>query len=215
MTAPAEPGRDCPLCPRLAALRGRQRALHADWHNAPVASFGPLDAPLLVIGLAPGLRGANRTGRPFTGDGSGELLFAALAAHGLGDGSYAGTAADGYTPTGFRITNAVRCLPPDNRPLPAEIAACRTFLAAEIAAMPHLAGIMALGRLAHDAALAALGRKRARHPFAHGRVHEPPDGPWLADSYHPSRYNMSTGRLTRAMLDAAVAAVARRLPLSR
>ncbi|MCC7275465.1 MAG: uracil-DNA glycosylase [Alphaproteobacteria bacterium] len=207
----AAPGRDCPLCPRLAAFRDQQRAAHPDWHNAPVPSFGPVDAPLLVVGLAPGLRGANRTGRPFTGDWAGDLLYGTLAAHGFTSGTYAAHPGDGFALVRCRIANAARCVPPENKPTPAEIATCRRFLEAELAAMPALQGILALGRIAHDAALSALGRRRSEFPFAHGRIHEPANAPWLADSYHSSRYNTNTGRLTPAMFDAVIGAVAGRL----
>lgn len=193
---PKEPGRHCRRCPRLAAFRREQRRAHPDWHNAPVPSFGPLGAALLVVGLAPGLRGANRTGRPFTGDHAGDLLYPALARRGFARGSWGGHAGDGFRLVGCRVTNAVRCVPPENRPTGAEASACRDFLAAEIRAMPGLVAILALGRIAHDAALRALGARPAAHPFAHGAFHAIPDGPTLADSYHCSRLNTNTGRLT-------------------
>src|SRR5688572_19187658 len=205
MTAPApaqlavEPGRDCPLCPRLAAFRVQNRAAAPGWHNAPVPSFGGTDARLLVVGLAPGLKGANRTGRPFTGDYAGELLYSALLKFGFAEGRYAADPADGLVLTGARITNAVRCVPPENRPTPLESATCRRFLAAEIAAMPKLRAILALGSIAHASALAALGEKQARFPFAHGTLHGLSAGLILADSYHCSRLNTNTGRLTQAM----------------
>ncbi|MDA8230022.1 MAG: uracil-DNA glycosylase [Magnetospirillum sp.] len=200
---PAEPGRDCRLCPRLADFRHANRAAHPDWHNAPVPSFGGLDARILVVGLAPGLKGANRTGRPFTGDYAGNLLYDALTGFGLARGRYGARADDGFTLAGARVTNAVRCAPPVNKPLPAEFVACRPFLAAEIAAMPNLSGILAVGRDAHDAVLAVLGLRKSAHPFAHGRLHRLP-GVILADSYHCSRYNTNTGRLTEAMFHAAL-----------
>lgn len=200
-----EPGRDCPLCPRLAAFRAAQRSRFPDWHNAPVPSFGGIDARLLVVGLAPGLKGANRTGRPFTGDYAGELLYATLGKFGFARGSYAARVDDGLALVDCRITNAVRCVPPENKPEPKEIANCRAFLAAEISAMPRLRAVMALGAIAHQAALGALGLKRAPYPFRHGAVHRLPTGLALADSYHCSRYNTNTGKLTAAMFEAVFA----------
>jgi uracil-DNA glycosylase len=203
--APEAPGRDCPLCPRLAAFRAEQRARYGDWHNAPVPSFGGLDARLLVVGLAPGLKGANRTGRPFTGDYAGDLLYATLVKHGFARGIYEARADDGFALVDCRVTNAVRCVPPQNKPEPTEVAACRGFLAAEIAAMANLRQILALGAIAHGAVLVTLDEKRARHPFAHGARHELARGLILTDSYHCSRYNTNTGRLTTAMFDGVVA----------
>lgn len=199
-----EPSRDCDLCPRLVAFRLAQRERHADWHNAPVPAFGPLDAPLLVVGLAPGLRGANRTGRPFTGDFAGDLLYPTLLSLGLAEGRFAARPDDGLRLTGCRVTNAVRCVPPANKPVGAEITACRPFLAAEMAAMPSLRAVLALGRIAHDAVLAARGLRRAPYPFAHAARHELPDGLALFDSYHCSRLNTNTGRLTAGMFEAVV-----------
>ncbi len=196
-----EPGRDCARCPRLAKFRGVQRKAHPDWHNAPVPSFGSLAAPLLIVGLAPGLKGANRTGRPFTGDFAGDLLYGTLRKYGFARGDYAASADDGLTLVGCRISNAVRCVPPENKPLPAEIGACRPFLAAEIGSMKELRAILALGRIAHDAVLAALAQKKSAFVFRHGAVHRLIDGPALADSYHCSRYNTNTGKLTTAMFE--------------
>src|SRR3984957_11877562 len=156
------PGRDCPLCPRLVAFRKDWRAHEPEWFNAPVDSFGPLDARLMIVGLAPGLRGANRTGRPFTGDYAGDLLYATLLEFGFARGKYEARPDDGLTLTDCRIANAVSCVPPENKPTPAEINTCRPFLAAAIAEMPRLAAIVALGRIAHDSAVVALGEKRAR-----------------------------------------------------
>jgi uracil-DNA glycosylase len=207
ITAPA-PGRDCPLCPRLAAFRTVQRNDHPEWFNAPVPSFGDPRAKLLIVGLAPGLRGANRTGRPFTGDYAGELLYTTLRKFGFAEGVYAARADDGLRLRDARITNAVRCVPPRNKPLPAEIAACRPFLAAEIAALPELRAILALGAIAHDGVLAALELRRGAFPFAHGGRHLLPNGLTLADSYHCSRLNTNTGRLTQAMFEAVFAAIA-------
>lgn len=210
MTAPAQPDRDCPLCPRLAALRAANRASWPDWHNAPVASWGPLDAPILVLGMAPGLRGANRTGRPFTGDHAGKLLYATLLSAGLAEGRYEERPDDGLALIGCRVTNAVRCVPPANLPEPAEIRACNGFLRGELAAMPSLRVVLALGTLAHAALLRAAGLKGSHAKFAHGAVHALPSGLLLADSYHVSRYNTSTRRLTAAMFEAVVAEVIRR-----
>ncbi|HEX5452689.1 MAG TPA: uracil-DNA glycosylase [Stellaceae bacterium] len=204
------PARDCALCPRLAGFRAAQRAAHPDWHNAPVPSFGAASPELLIVGLAPGLRGANRTGRPFTGDYAGDLLYRTLLESGFAEGSYAAAPQDGLELRRARVTNAVRCVPPQNRPLPAEIAACRGFLAAEIA-MARPRAMLALGAIAHNAVLAALELKRSRHPFAHGAFHDLPNGMVLADSYHCSRLNTNTGRLTPAMFEAVVAALAARL----
>lgn len=207
--APPSPGRDCPLCPRLVAFRAAARAKEPDWHNAPVPSWGPLDAPLLIVGLAPGMRGANRTGRPFTGDYAGKLLYATLLEFGLAEGAYAETPDDGMRLTGCRIVNAVRCVPPENLPTPAEIHACNGFLAGEIGAMPRLRAVLALGGVAHNAVLRALGLKPSAFRFAHAAEHAPRPGLALVDSYHVSRYNTQTGRLTPAMFrDALARAVA-------
>jgi uracil-DNA glycosylase family 4 len=200
--AAAGPGRDCALCPRLAKFRDTQRSLHADWHNAPVPSFGALEARLLIVGLAPGLKGANRTGRPFTGDYAGDLLYATLLEFGFAHGHYAASADDGLDLVDCRISNAARCVPPENKPLPAEVAACRPFLVTEIAAMKRLAAILALGQVAHGAVLAALAQKKSAFPFRHGAVHRLPNGIRLADSYHCSRYNTNTRKLTTAMFAA-------------
>lgn len=212
MNGPAEvPDRDCPLCPRLVAYRQANRAAHPDWHNAPVPSWGPLDAPILILGLAPGLRGANRTGRPFTGDYAGSLLYETLGKFGLGKGVYAAAPDDGLTLTGCRLTNAVRCVPPANRPTPAEIRTCNRFLVAELAAMANLRAVLALGHIAHGALLQARGLKAAAARFAHGAIHTLPDGLLLADSYHVSRQNTNTGRLTRQMFEGVVTALLARL----
>jgi uracil-DNA glycosylase family 4 len=181
------------------ALRQRCRAEQVGWHNAPVPSFGPPSARLLIVGLAPGLRGANRTGRPFTGDYAGELLYGALIEHGFAAGTYRADPHDGLRLVDCRITNAVRCVPPENKPAPEEIANCRPFLAAAIAGMPRLAAILALGRIAHDSTLVALGCKRARFPFAHAARFALREGLTLYASYHCSRYNTQTGRLTPDM----------------
>jgi uracil-DNA glycosylase family 4 len=209
--AAALPSRDCPLCPRLVQFRNIQREAHPDWHNAPVPPFGYDDAELLIVGLAPGLRGANRTGRPFTGDYAGDLLYATLRKFGLATGSYAGHPGDGFTLRGVRITNAVRCVPPQNKPETAEIAACGGFLVAELAALPKVRAILALGAIAHQAVLVANGLKRARYRFAHAALHELPGGLLLADSYHCSRLNTNTGTLTPAMFEAVFATLLERL----
>jgi uracil-DNA glycosylase len=210
MTEAAEraPGKNCPLCPRLVAFRTEQRRLHPDWHNAPVPSFGSLEAQLLIVGLAPGLQGANRTGRPFTGDYAGELLYATLLKFGFASGTYAARADDGLSLVGCRITNAVRCAPPQNKPTGMEIAACRAFLSAEMGAMARLKAVLALGRVAHDSVIAAQSLKRASFPFAHGAGHDLGDDLRLFDSYHCSRYNTNTGRLTREMFEQVFATIA-------
>lgn len=205
--SPAAPGRDCPLCPRLASYRDANRAAHADWHNAPVPSFGPLDARTLIVGLAPGVRGANRTGRPFTGDFAGVLLYRTLLLFGLAQGEYAADPADGLILQDCRVTNAVRCVPPGNLPVPKEIGACNPFLVAELAAMPRLRAVLALGGVAHAAVLRASGLRASHVAFKHGALHRLPSGLLLADSYHVSRLNTNTGRLTPAMFEAVVRSV--------
>ena len=207
----AAPGRDCALCPRLAAFRGANRAAEPGWFNAPVPSFGRLDARLLVVGLAPGLKGANRTGRPFTGDYAGDLLYDTLLRFGFAKGTYAQRADDSLTLVDCRITNAVRCVPPENKPTGAEATACRRFLRDEIAAMPKLRCVLALGAVAHNAVLAALGQRVSAFRFAHGALHKIADGPLLADSYHCSRYNTNTGRLTETMFRTVFASVRKAL----
>jgi uracil-DNA glycosylase family 4 len=212
-TDPARPApdRDCGLCPRLKTFRDAQRAAEPGWFNAPVPSFGPADARLLVVGLAPGLRGANRTGRPFTGDFAGEILYPALTRHGFGAGRFAARVDDGFELVDCRVVNAVRCVPPANRPTPAEIATCRRFLVGHLGGAVPPRMILALGRIAHESVLRAAGLGPARHPFAHGAVQALPNGQTLVASYHTSRYNVNTGRLTEAMFDAVVAEVARLL----
>lgn len=206
-----QPPHDCPLCPRLAAYRAAQRAAQPAWFNAPVPSFGPTTARLLVVGLAPGVKGANRTGRPFTGDFAGVLLYQTLLRFGLAEGAYRADPQDGLLLTGCRIANAVRCVPPANLPQPAEITTCNQFLRGELQGMPNLRGVLALGLVAHAAVLKACGIAPARIRFRHGTIHELPDGLLLADSYHVSRYNTQTGRLTEAMFAAAVADLLARL----
>ena len=206
-----EPGRDCPLCPRLAAFRAEWRAREPTWHNAPVPTFGDSGARLLVVGLAPGLRGANRTGRPFTGDYAGDLLYKTMLDFGFASGSYNAAPDDGLVLVDATIANAVRCVPPENKPTPTEIGTCRQFLSATIAATPHLAAILALGRIAHNSTVTALGLKRAAAPFSHGAIHEVRPGLTLHDSYHCSRYNTNTGVLTEEMFRAVFAAIRKML----
>jgi uracil-DNA glycosylase family 4 len=203
----AAPSPDCPLCPRLAAFRAANRVKFPGWHHAPVPSFGPVDARVLVVGLAPGLRGANRTGRPFTGDFAGDVLYAALAEHGLGEGIYRADPADGFRLVDCRVTNAVRCVPPENKPLPAEVLTCRSFLVDELARPPRPRVVLALGRIAHDSTVRALGRKPSGLKFGHGAVHAVDRATWLVSSYHTSRYNIQTGRLTPAMFDEIIQTV--------
>ncbi len=190
---------DCDACPRLAAFRRDNRARFPDWHNAPVSAFGGLDARLLIVGLAPGLRGANRTARPFTGDYAGDLLYPTLIEFGWARGAYGQAANDGLHLADCRITNAVRCVPPENKPTGAEAKACRRFLGAEIAAMPNLKVILALGALAHASLLTTLACRRKDFPFGHNRLHHLSTGVLVVDSYHCSRYNTNTGRLTPDM----------------
>ncbi len=190
------------------------RAEHPDWFNGPVPSFGRLDARLLVIGMAPGVRGANRTGRPFTGDHAGILLYQTLLRYGFATGSYHADPADGLGLQDCRIVNAVRCVPPQNLPVPAEVKTCNPFLAAELAGMPNLRVAVVLGLLAHAAALRTFGVPQSRYKFAHGMFHTMPGGLVLADSYHVSRYNTNTGRLTEAMFEAVIAEAKARLSTS-
>ena len=199
-----QPPENCPLCPRLFEFREQNRRAFPDFFNNPVPSFGAMDAPLLIVGLAPGLKGANRTGRPFTGDYAGDLLYGSLKRHGLARGEYQARPDDGFELLGVRITNAVRCVPPENKPLPAEIKTCNTFLKQQIGALPHLAAIVALGRIAHDATLAALGQKKSRFAFGHGARRQI-DATTLFDSYHCSRYNTNTGVLTTEMFESVFA----------
>jgi uracil-DNA glycosylase len=209
-----EPDRDCDRCPRLAAFRQLAREKEPAWHNAPVASFGDSKAELLIVGLAPGLKGANRTGRPFTGDFAGELLYQTLLAHGFARGHYAAQVDDGLQLSATMITNAVRCVPPQNKPEPAEIATCRLFLIHTIASLARLRAILALGRIAHDSVVRALGSTPARMPFKHGAVHQSDHHFKIFDSYHCSRYNTNTGVLTAAMFGEVVAQIAGELALS-
>jgi uracil-DNA glycosylase family 4 len=198
----AEAPRDCPLCPRLVAFRHECRAEHPGWWNAPVPAFGDPDAWLAIVGLAPGKHGANRTGRPFTGDHAGELLYATLGKFGLAEGNYRADPGDGLRLTGAVILNAVKCLPPQNKTLPVEEANCRPFLMEAIAALPRLSTFVALGKVAHDTLCRAFDIPLARARFAHGAHHALPGGRRLVDSYHCSRYNQNTRRLDQAMFEA-------------
>ncbi len=202
--AATEPPRDCPLCPRLVAYREELRRAEPEWWNAPVPAWGDPHAWLAIVGLAPGRRGANRTGRPFTGDDAGDFLFAPLAEAGLTRGTFDRRADDGFELSGAMILNAVKCLPPQNKPLPQEIATCGRFLAAQLAALPTVRVVLALGRIAHDAVLRDCGLTPARFPFAHGAEHALPGGRTLLASYHCSRQNTRTGRLTPAMFAAVI-----------
>ena len=204
--APSMPPRDCPLCPRLQAFRNDLRLRHPDWFNAPVPSFGPVTARLLIAGLAPGMQGANRTGRPFTGDYAGDLLYATLLEYGFAHGTYAARPDDGLELVDTRIANAVSCVPPENKPTGGEIATCRRFLSATITEMPKLRAIVVLGRIAHDSTVSALGAKRAAAPFGHGRRTDI-NAIALFSSYHCSRYNTNTGVLTPDMFRSVFAAV--------
>ncbi|MEL6258638.1 MAG: uracil-DNA glycosylase [Pseudomonadota bacterium] len=199
---PPEPALDCHLCPRLAAFRRQNEAAHPDWFNAPAPSFGDENARLLVVGLAPGLQGANRTGRPFTGDFAGDLLYATLSRYGLSRGEYKARSDDGLELNGAMITNAVRCVPPENKPIGAEIAACRPFLVSRINALPRLKALVTLGKIAHDSTIRAFGLKLKDYPFGHGveyKVALDHRDLNLISSYHCSRYNTNTGRLTEEM----------------
>jgi len=205
------PGHDCPVCPRLVQFRQAIRTKEPQWHNAPVPSFGGEDARLLIVGLAPGLKGANRTGRPFTGDYAGDLLYATLKEFGWAQGEYGRAPNDRFELIGCRITNAVRCVPPENKPTPLEIAGCRPFLVEEIASLAKLKAILALGSIAHASVVRTVGERLALHPFRHGAIHSMKNGLLLADSYHCSRYNTNTGRLTPAMFAAVFADLGQRL----
>ncbi|MDH3241058.1 MAG: uracil-DNA glycosylase [Alphaproteobacteria bacterium] len=199
MDIPIEPAADCALCPRLAQFRAENRGAHPDWHNRPVPAFGETKARLLIVGLAPGLRGANATGRPFTGDFAGELLYPTLLATGFAKGTYGARRNDGLRLTDARITNAVRCVPPQNRPLGPEVRVCGSYLEREIAAMDRLGCIVTLGTVAHGSTLKALGIRPKQAPFGHGAAFETSKGVLILSSYHCSRLNTNTGRLTPKM----------------
>jgi uracil-DNA glycosylase len=198
---PISPKRNCNRCPRLASFRQANREKFPDWHNAPVESFGPTDAALLIVGLAPGLRGANQTSRPFTGDAAGVLLYGTLRTFSFASGAYDERADDGLVLQNCRITNAVRCVPPQNKPITSEVVACSKFLQGELTKLQHLQVVLALGTLAHNAILRTLGYAQNSVKFSHGAIHQLPTGYVLADSYHCSRYNTNTGRLTKKMFE--------------
>ncbi len=203
----AEPPRDCRLCARLSAFRDNNAQEHPDWFNGPVPSFGSNNARLLIVGLAPGLQGANKTGRPFTGDYAGDLLYATLEKFKLSSGGYGGHANDGLKLQNCMITNAVRCVPPQNKPTGEESRLCRPFLEGRIASMPRLSAILALGRIAHDNTLATLGLRKSAYKFAHCAIHRLDDRLTLFDSYHCSRYNTNTRRLTTEMFEDVFSAI--------
>ena len=209
--APSVPGGDCRLCPRLAAFRDDNRRAEPTWFNAPVPTFGSLDARVLVVGMAPGVRGANRTGRPFTGDYAGDLLYATLLRFGFAQGTYDRRPDDGLKLIDCAIANAVRCVPPQNKPTPGEIKTCRTFLRSLLEGMGDLAAVVAIGRVAHESVLRAFDAKLAAAPFAHARRHVLPRAGrrsvTIHDSYHCSRYNTSPRLLTPAMFEAVFAGV--------
>ena len=206
MAADGKPGHDCPRCPRLVEFRQTWRAKEPSWFNAPVPSFGPANARLLIVGLAPGLQGANRTGRPFTGDYAGVLLYETLLKYQFARGEYQAKPNDGLELLDCRITNAVRCVPPENKPTPAEIKTCRDFLKPTIAEMKKLRAIVTLGRIAHESTVRALGAKLSEAAFGHGKRHEL-NSIALFCSYHCSRYNTNTGVLTPEMFRGVFAKV--------
>ena len=197
----AEAPRDCPLCPRLVRLRHELRATQPDWWNAPVPAFGTPDAWLAIVGLAPGRKGANRTGRPFTGDYSGDIFYSTLIKFGLARGEYRGCPADGLTLDGTVVLNAVKCLPPANKPTPEEVATCSHYLEAALANLPRVKVVLALGQIAHIAAAKAVGLW-PKVKFAHGAEAVAIDGRILLSTYHCSRQNTNTGRLTHQMFEA-------------
>ena len=205
MSSLAEAPHDCPLCPRLVAYREANARAHPDWFNGPVPSFGSANARLLIVGLAPGVTGANRTGRPFTGDFAGDLLYSTLKEFGFSKGIFKARPDDGLELVDAMISNAVRCVPPQNKPTPLEEQTCRPFLVNRIDALPNLKVILALGRIAHDNVLSTFGATKARNPFGHKSSHELKPGLRLFDSYHCSRYNTNTGRLTTEMFHAVFA----------
>lgn len=204
-TAPKpEPKADCVLCPRLVAFRHDNETAHPDWFNGAVPSFGPGDAKLLIVGLAPGLKGANRTGRPFLGDYAGELLYRTLLKTGLARGRHDVSHPEALALVDCMITNAVRCVPPQNKPTSGEIKTCRTFLAGRVATLPRLRSLLAIGRTAHDSLVDTFDLKKRDHPFGHGARHALPNGLVLFDTYHCSRLNTNTGRLTTDMFETVV-----------
>lgn len=207
-TVPANPPDDCPLCPRLVEFRQENAQKFPDYVNGPAPTFGVANPALLIVGLAPGLHGANKTGRPFTGDYAGDLLYATLGKFGFSNGKYDSRPDDGLKLKGVAITNAVRCVPPQNKPVGAEIRTCRPFLVSQIAAFTKLRAILCLGKISHDSTVAALGMKQKDAPFTHGARHEVPSQSFkLFDSYHCSRYNTNTRRLTEEMFEDVFAAI--------
>ena len=199
--AKTEPPLDCGLCPRLVQFRQGLAAQYPDWWNKPVPAWGDSAAWLAILGLAPGMKGANRTGRPFTGDYAGDLLYATLAKAGMSAGEYAAHADDGLQLKDAIILNVVKCLPPQNKPTTQEVHNCRPFLSAQLDALKNLRVFMALGKIAHDSFLRHMGLRLSQYPFGHGNEHVLPDGRYLVDSYHCSRYNTQTGRLTPSMFE--------------
>jgi uracil-DNA glycosylase family 4 len=204
-TVPPDAPRDCPLCPRLVAYREENARAEPDWFNGAAPSFGDASARLVIVGLAPGRTGANRTGRPFTGDYAGELLYGTLKKFGLAEGVYRADPNDGFKLVDAMITNAVRCAPPENKPTPAEITTCRQFLTARLDALPRLRVIFALGSIAHESVLRSHGLKPSAAKFAHGAEAALPNGRTLISSYHCSRYNTQTRRLTTEMFEDVMA----------
>lgn len=203
------PPADCPLCPRLVAFREENQRKFPHFYNGAVPPFGALESRLLVVGLAPGLKGANASGRPFTGDFAGVILYQALKKHGFARGEYKARKDDGFELVDVRITNAVRCVPPENKPTPAEAKTCNQFLVQEIGAMSRLKVYLSLGQTSHQAVLKTLKLKQKDFPFGHKKIHALPGGKYLVDSYHTSRYNVQTGRLTEEMFDEVMVEVAR------
>jgi uracil-DNA glycosylase family 4 len=204
----------CERCPRLVAYRKENEAQEPDWYNGAVNSFGDARARLLIVGLAPGRNGANRTGRPFTGDYAGELLYETLLAFGFARGKYLARPDDSLKLVDCMITNSVRCVPPENKPEPSEIVNCRPFFRSRLAALPRLEVLLALGRIAHDQTLSTLAKRKVLFPFSHGARHELEPGRVMFDSFHCSRYNTNTGRLTAEMFRDVFAAVKRELAQS-
>lgn len=212
----SDPAHDCPLCPRLADFRQQNAVAYPEFFNAPVPTFGALDARLLIVGLAPGLKGANATGRPFTGDYAGDVLYDLLKAHGFATGTYDKRPDDGLKLIDCRITNAVRCVPPQNKPETSEIHTCNPFLRQEIAAMPNLQVVLSLGGISHKAVLTACGLKQSHSTFGHGAAHllqtDLRSSPlWLVDTYHSSRYNINTGRVSAEMIGKVLADIRKKL----
>lgn len=201
---PPEPQADCTLCPRLVDFRRANQDQYPDFFNGAVPSFGSTDARFLIVGLAPGLKGANQTGRPFTGDYAGDLLYECLAEMGWTSGTYARKATDGFQLENAMVTNAVRCVPPQNKPVGSEVNNCRPFLISRIDSLPQLKVLLALGKIAHDTTIKTFGLKQSAYKFAHEAVHLLPNGLTLVDSYHCSRYNVNTGRLTKEMFISAL-----------